>query len=779
MRISSVRKKSVSLIVVLSFLITLFPMALPAFAADYSRVGSITPVDSDKVVQLNRVKGEFSKGELEVGDEVIISLPSDYEFCDGIPSNNPDGRVQQTTFSDTTKNGVELKYDNDSTTITSEIYKLSDNEIKLVIIGGGDTNGVLSLDDVNMFINLNAVYVDEDADDGDIVLDIDGLTGSGFDDGQITVGRVTEGNVSIEVTEDDTFSTDVDGEVTLRIEEDRAGALEDDAESVKITLPDGFEWSGISSNGVPISNSSADPVWLVSGTASEVSGWTVKTDKDDLILDTSAGSKTVLKPAYIEIQAGIKVEDETDAELGDVIADVGGESDITPSELNLGTYGEYDVTATAADPTTVYAGQTEQEIADITIAEGIGDSLVENRSVTLTLPDWAKWGALDASYNDGSKAKLGTLSFPGKDGQVAKYIVDPTVTGSGKAEIDLEDLEVVLSPDAPEGDLEIEVGGSAGVDATVKVAEVKKPVAVAVDNAPTLVIGKADQAIGTITLTEAEDGLINEGKDIVVELPKDVEWDDYDVDVTAGDLELGDIDDDDNVLTIEVDDESTEASTITISGGTVTAYRTVPEGNVTAKVKGDALIEVNDVDHDSGSYSGKVVDYYDNPVDGYYEISGEPAIEYDEDGLFEDDDTVAKVVAAYVGTPAPGETQIKAVFTLGSKTYKLNDVDQTMDVAPYAKNGRTYLPMRYVAKALGIKDSGILWKNGTATFVTDNKVVSVKIGSQIMTINGAAVSIDAAPEIVSGRTMLPVKWIAAAFGVDVTWDAATQTVTVE
>ena len=126
-----------------------------------------------------------------------------------------------------------------------------------------------------------------------------------------------------------------------------------------------------------------------------------------------------------------------------------------------------------------------------------------------------------------------------------------------------------------------------------------------------------------------------------------------------------------------------------------------------------------------------------------------------------------------------GVSGLKAVFTLGQIGYTLNDAEQTMDVAPYAKDGRTYLPVRYVAQSLGIKSSDILWKNGTATFSSEDKVVSVTVGSLVMTVNGAEVQIDAAPEIVSGRTMLPVKWIGMAFDAEVSWDATTRQVIVE
>ena len=122
---------------------------------------------------------------------------------------------------------------------------------------------------------------------------------------------------------------------------------------------------------------------------------------------------------------------------------------------------------------------------------------------------------------------------------------------------------------------------------------------------------------------------------------------------------------------------------------------------------------------------------------------------------------------------------LNVVFTVGSKTFTINGQAQSMDAAPYIKNGRTYLPMRYIAQALGISGSDIAWENGTASFTASGKTVSVKIGSKTMTVNGEAVPIDAPPEILNGRTMLPVKWIAAAFDVNVNWDAATQQVTIK
>ena len=52
------------------------------------------------------------------------------------------------------------------------------------------------------------------------------------------------------------------------------------------------------------------------------------------------------------------------------------------------------------------------------------------------------------------------------------------------------------------------------------------------------------------------------------------------------------------------------------------------------------------------------------------------------------------------------------------------------------------------------------------------------VGNMYLKVNGSAVAMDAAAELVNGRTMVPFRWIAQALGGTVTWDEATQTVTI-
>ncbi len=61
-----------------------------------------------------------------------------------------------------------------------------------------------------------------------------------------------------------------------------------------------------------------------------------------------------------------------------------------------------------------------------------------------------------------------------------------------------------------------------------------------------------------------------------------------------------------------------------------------------------------------------------------------------------------------------------------------------------------------------------------------DKVVQLKVGSTTMLVNGAAVTMDAAPQNVDpGYVCLPIRFVAQAIGANFDWDAATQQVSIE
>jgi hypothetical protein len=121
----------------------------------------------------------------------------------------------------------------------------------------------------------------------------------------------------------------------------------------------------------------------------------------------------------------------------------------------------------------------------------------------------------------------------------------------------------------------------------------------------------------------------------------------------------------------------------------------------------------------------------------------------------------------------------ESVFIIGNGTYAIND-EIRQDTAPYIKNGRTYLPLRYAAYAVGIGDNSIYWEDNTKTayLAKDDQIMSIRVG-EMMIFKGTTVIITDAPaELVNGRVMLPLRSIAEALGCEVEWDGDNQRVIV-
>jgi len=298
-------------------------------------------------------------------------------------------------------------------------------------------------------------------------------------------------------------------------------------------------------------------------------------------------------------------------------------------------------------------------------------------------------------------------------------------------------------------------------------------------------IGLHEQAVSDLTITEGIAEAIKDDKNLILDLPDGVKFAVVpEVEITDGDLDI-DLSGvkrqaDDNQLVIPIDGKSTTPSTIKVSGIKYTVDRTVPEGDIVVKVKGDAVNEVNDY--------AEIEDYYGagnvTGKDGRVKIETKEAFDLDEGMIWPQSTTAAKVANATCVTPHPGEVIAPGavVFKIGDTTYTVGGAAyQQMDVAPYIKDGRTYLPVRYVGNALGISDNNIFWDGvkRSVTLIKGDRVVQVTIGSKFMLINGATITMDVAPEIIPpGRTMLPIRWIAQAFGAQVDWDATAQTVTI-
>ncbi len=113
----------------------------------------------------------------------------------------------------------------------------------------------------------------------------------------------------------------------------------------------------------------------------------------------------------------------------------------------------------------------------------------------------------------------------------------------------------------------------------------------------------------------------------------------------------------------------------------------------------------------------------------------------------------------------------------GDITVTIDSSPVTFDVPPQIINGRTMVPMRAIFEQLG---ATVTWDDATktATGTTSDTTVSVTINSLLITINGELKAMDVAPQIVDGRTLVPARFISEAFGCHIEWDDATRTVSI-
>jgi|GEM_PF-2690270 len=116
-----------------------------------------------------------------------------------------------------------------------------------------------------------------------------------------------------------------------------------------------------------------------------------------------------------------------------------------------------------------------------------------------------------------------------------------------------------------------------------------------------------------------------------------------------------------------------------------------------------------------------------------------------------------------------GKPPIK--FILGEEKYSLDNKEYVMDTAPFASDGRTFVPLKYLAEALGAEINWDQTKQ-SISIVKDQTKVVVSINQNVILINGIQKSMDVTPIISNGRTFLPAKYIAEAFGFSSSWDAS-------
>ena len=107
---------------------------------------------------------------------------------------------------------------------------------------------------------------------------------------------------------------------------------------------------------------------------------------------------------------------------------------------------------------------------------------------------------------------------------------------------------------------------------------------------------------------------------------------------------------------------------------------------------------------------------------------------------------------------------------------KLDDVQiDFADVKPQIINGRTMVPLRAIFEALG---ATVEWDDATKTVKSEKGdiYVALTIGEAELRKNWQTIELDVPAQIIDSRTMVPVRAISEAYECDVQWDDATKSV---
>jgi len=607
------------------------------------------------------------------------------------------------------------------------------------------------VNDTMMYVNLNSgsalttgfykipLYVEAGATAGDMKVTVNSFDTS-VTSGTYTFGiaaggaTVTTAGTVKDITVGSQATLD-----TLVIEETTIGSKT--INDLKLVAPAGFNWVitplTLKGNSGYAGTQTVTPVW-----DTYTSGGVVKNDQEVIKLTFSDFGPSTAARGALTI-TGLTLAAETDAPTGNVDVTISG--DVTEQTVTLAKCVDYGYTITAASAKSLVSGEytaAGYETAKVTIKEDTANSWWANRATTFEFPE----GVHIVSATQKTQENLGgTAAWAFNTDRNKATLTGITSVAGSKAKYEVV-FYVLLAADF-DGEVVCTVGNSVD-DTPVTVANTVTPITAKFD---TTNVGIALQDVKTsdITIVENKKGALLKGENLVLEL-EDSRMDferitDIDFEVTEGNVEISKAYAKNGVVTVEIKRASTTASTIVLKGLSITLDRTPAEGDYSLLASGTAIIATGN--------AAIFTDVTDIEFKNYVNVT----------------------------TAAPDKsasTTNKVAVTIGSTTYTVNGVEKSLEVAPVINNDRTLVPTRAISEGLGYQ---VLWNatTNTATIVApDNRTAAFTLGSNVVTINGVAgLTMDAAPVVVDGRMLVPFRALGDALGINVTWDATTNTAT--
>ena len=549
-------------------------------------------------------------------------------------------------------------------------------------------------------------------------------------------------------------------------------------------------------NGALADLAMSDAVTLVNDSGSvykfKDAGSTVTKDEIKLVFkDIDPNQETMIRIS------GIAIKPTKSCDPGDVAKLTISSKNFDSQKLEVAKMVEEAVTYTVEDDDLpkIWAGKDYGVNADkredelntlkLSVEENEGDILNTSRKATFTFPDGIEVVGVKIKGTPNIDSN-GVITYTDTDDgnlEIDENVVTIKNYSKKAAESNKTDFDIEFILNAAptfNGDVSVTLGGEFD-DIDLKIATVEAPYTVEAKTTEVL-IDYRYVPVNEIVITEAEDGILDDGDIVLLQVEKMDFEDAGSYEVTEGDIEVEvDIEDDnDNTaqLQITVKDASTEASTITISGLELYLDRTLPVG-------GYALQNV--MTFDDGKPSADTSDNTNILWENSSNREGDADAKsvdfgYDYNGIFKYKALVCNDSYVEVVTQARDQddstTNRKIVITIGATTMAVGTETITLDTPAYINaENYTELPLRAVSEAFG---ATVNWDDAsrTVTIMMGQRIVSMTIGSKTMYINGTPVAMNTAPEITNERTFVPVRDLANALGISkIDWNEASATVT--
>lgn len=494
----------------------------------------------------------------------------------------------------------------------------------------------------------------------------------------------------------------------------------------------------------------------------------------------SSSAKTITIAATVQYD-----DDEVDA--GDICEMTVSGAGVDKTTLEVATAVTYGVKWDAEDKTlpVFYSGSMDpdNDSLKVTMEESVAASWLTNRKSKIVFPEGVRVLGVDISDANGQISKKGSFTI-NNDGNEITFDGWET-KGTDTAKVKFQ-FQFSIAPSFT-GDITATLTGK-GIDEdiTAVVGTAVAPVTVEATSTDAI-IDYRHTAIGDITITEAEAGVLSKDKTLGVKVENLEFDDDPTVEVVSGDLKIDSVKVDGGVIKIKIKSESAKTpAVIKITNCELLMDRTIPAGSYALKLT--ATDTWTDKKNDKATATWDGTDFNvdgDDKSDAIFQNSIKDGDDYDKTPFF--DSRNVTVVKDYVNVVTAGRDQDDSTFTtqlkvtIGGNEMYANDKAIALDVPAYISNGYTMLPVRAVTEALS-GSAIVRWDDPTktVTITFGSRVINMTVGSNVMVINGVNVAMQAKCEITDSRAFIPLRDMGYALGLNddkIAWDDATKTAT--